>query len=338
MTMRLRTGAEKSTGVHQPRLLRRAVLALALLGATTGSMAAGFPERPIRLVVAFPPGGGVDVAARLIGERVSRKLNQPVVVENLPGAAGNIGTDRVVKSKADGYTLLFASIANGINPSLYARLPFNPERDLAPVSLLSTSPYVLMANPASGISSISDLKKHSESTPGGVQFASAGSGSGSHLFMELLRATLKVPMTHVPYKGAAPAMNDVLGGQVPVVFDSIITGLPLIKAGKVKALGLSTQTRSAVAPEISTLHELGVTGYNATSWFGVFAPAGTPSEVVSTLSVAFAEAVKDPATAAKMRELGSDPVGSDPETLARFFANEVSTWRKLVRDIGVTLD
>jgi tripartite-type tricarboxylate transporter receptor subunit TctC len=299
---------------------------------------ADYPTKPIRMVVPFPPGGGVDVAARVISQSLSQRLGQPVVVENVSGAGGNIGADKAAKAPADGYTILFGSGALAINPSLYKNLPFDPVRDFAPVSLILTTPFVLMASNASPIRTIKELADAAKSAPGKLQYASAGNGSASHLFTELLTTELGIKLTHVAYRGATPAMNDVLGGHVPIVFDSIITTLRLIRAGKVRAIAVSSKTRSSVAPEIPTVAESGVPGFEAANWMGLLVPTGTPKDIIGRLGSEAAEGLKDPAVRERMKELGAEAIGSSPEAFDRYFRGELAKWSKVARDAKVELN
>lgn len=284
-----------------------AVLILAGLPAAYGA----YPDKPLRLVVGFPAGGASDVAARAIAEKMSSELGQPIVVENKAGAASNIASAHVAAAAPDGYTMLFGTISLSINGSLYKNLPYDAKRDLAPVSQLSTAPFLLVANPSTPYKSVADLlaaaKKGGKKEP--VYYASAGNGSGAHLFMELFTSKAGIGMEHVPYRGAAPAMADVLGGQVGVTFDNIITTLPLVQSGKLRALAVSSAKRSAAAPDVPTLAEAGVPGYDASSWFGLFVPAGTPADVVERLNKAAVHAVNTPEVVATLRGVGAEPVG-----------------------------
>jgi tripartite-type tricarboxylate transporter receptor subunit TctC len=327
--------------------LRRtlAAFSIPLLGLLSGAapgqaLAADYPSKPIRIVVGFPAGGASDAAARAIGQKLSERMGQPVIIDNRPGAASNIGSENVVHSPADGYTMLLGTISLAINPSLYTQLPFDPVRDLTPVSMVASAPFLLVVNPSSPIKSVADLIAAAKKQTGSntLFFASAGNGSGAHLFMELFSSMAGIHMTHVPYKGAAPAMTDVLGNQVPLTFDNIITTLPLVKSGKLRALGVSTRQRSEVAPDIPTLDELGVTGFDATSWFGLFVPAGTPKDIVARLSAETAAALKDPVVRQRMMAVGAEPVSSTPEEFGRFYRAEVAKWRKVVHDAKIHLD
>jgi len=308
-----------------------------LLTPISGSAATSFPEKAVRMVVGFTPGGGVDVAARALSGVLANELGQSVVVENLSGAGGNIATDNVVRSKADGYTLLFGSIALAINPSLYKSLKFDPVKQLRAVSLVSTSPFVLLANAKSGINSVQDLVAQAKSGKN-IDFASAGNGSGSHLFMQQFSDLAGIKLTHIPYRGAAPALNDVLGNQVPVVFDSIMTTLPYIKAGALKALGLSSIQKSIVAPDIPSLDELGVKGMDSTSWFVVFAPANTSQPVIDKLERAIKNALAKPELKKQFGAMGAAVVASSADEAQKFYESEVRKWALVVKASGVQLD
>jgi tripartite-type tricarboxylate transporter receptor subunit TctC len=271
---------------------------------------------------------------------MSERVGRPIVVDNKPGAASNIAADQVAKAAPDGYTVLFGTISLAINPGLYSKLPYDALKDLTPVVQVSSAPFLLVVNPKSPIGSVKDLLALAKS--GGenakLDYATAGNGSGSHLFMELFTSLAGIQLSHIPYKGAAPAMNDVLGGQVQITFDNIITTLPLVKAGRLRALAVSTAQRSSVAPEIPTLAEAGVAGYDATSWFGLFVPAGTPQEIVNRLSAETAEALKDPKVRETLMNVGAEPVGAGPQVFGSFFRTEVARWSKVVRDAKVHVD
>jgi len=322
-------------GMHA---LRFAAVALALAAFATSAAAQAWPAQPVRIVVGYPAGGASDVAARLVGQKMAERLGQPVVIDNRPGAAGNIGAEAVAKAAPDGYTLLLGTISLSVNPSLYPKMAYDPLKDLAAISMISSTPFVLVSNPASPYTSARALLDAARAGKAPIHYATAGNGSGSHLFTELLSSTAGVKLTHVPYRGAAPAMNDVLGNQVPVTFDNIITTLPLVKGGKLRALAVSTGQRSKVAPDIPTLAESGVPGFDATAWFGLFAPAGTPRDVILRLNREVAEAVKDPAVSEKLLQLGAEPASTTPEQFDAFFRGEVSKWGKVVRQAQIKLD
>jgi tripartite-type tricarboxylate transporter receptor subunit TctC len=315
-----------------------ALLALGALTTAPLAWAQAYPSKPIRIVVGYPAGGASDVAARIVGQKLSERMGQPVVIDNRPGSAGNVGAEAVVRAAPDGYTLLLGTISLSVNPSLYPKMTYDPAKDLVAVSMISSTPFLLVSNPNSPYKTTKDLLDGARSTAGGINYATAGNGSGSHLFTELLSSTAGIKLVHVPYKGAAPAMNDVLGNQVPVTFDNIITTLPLVKSGKLRALAVSTKTRSKVAPEIPTLDESGVPGFDATAWFGLFAPAGTPRDVVAKLNQEVAEAVKDATVNDKLLQLGAEPVSSSPEAFDSFFKGEVAKWARVVKSAKVQID
>jgi tripartite-type tricarboxylate transporter receptor subunit TctC len=327
--------------------LTKAMTAFCLLcpGIAPGAASAqplAWPDKPIRIVVGFPAGGASDMAARAVGRKLSERLGQPVVVDNRPGAASNIAADMVAHAPADGYSILLGTIALSINPSLYPKLSFDPLRDLIPVSMIASSPFLLVVNPRSPFKSVNGLiaGANSPSRQGSKElfYASAGNGSGAHLFTELFASTAGIHLAHVPYKGASAAMSDVLADVVPITFDNIITTLPLVKAGKLRALGVSSKQRSKVAPEIPTLHEMGVVGFDATSWFGLFVPAGTPKEIVTRLNRETAEALKDPSVRDSLLAVGAEPVGSSQADFAGFYRSELEKWRKVVREGNVRID
>lgn len=306
------------------------------------TQSASYPSKPIKLIVGYPPGGASDLAARIIGQKLAERFNQAVVVENRAGSAGNISAELVVKSPADGYTLLLGTISLSINPSLYPRLSYDPVKDLRAISMISSTPFLLVVNPKSPYKTATEFldaaRGKGGGKPGDINYATAGNGSGSHLFTELLSSTANIKLTHVPYKGAAPALNDVLANQVQVAFDNIMTSLPLVKVGKLRALAVSTRQRSHVAPDIPTLDEIGVKGFDASAWFGLFAPAATPNEVINQLSRDVAETLKDPIVSEKLLQLGAEPMSSNPEAFGAFFKSEVSKWARVVQSAKVQLD
>jgi tripartite-type tricarboxylate transporter receptor subunit TctC len=322
-------------------LQKRWIAAAALmLGAAAGARAADYPDHAIRMVVGFPAGGASDVAARAVAAKMGQILGQAIIVDNRPGAASNIGSNIVAKAKPDGYTLMFGTISFAINGSLYKDLSFDAIRDFAPISELASSPFILLVNPKFNVRTVRQLIDAARAAPADkpIQFASAGNGSGAHLFTELFTSMAGIHLAHVPYRGAAPAMADVLGNQVPMTFDNIITSLPLVKSGQLVALGVSSAQRSKVAPDIPTLNESGVPGFDATAWFGLFAPAGTSEAIVQKLNKAATQAVQDPAVSKTLLGLGAEPTSSSPQAFATFFRNEVNKWSKVVRDAHVQIN
>ncbi|RDK06607.1 tripartite tricarboxylate transporter substrate binding protein [Cupriavidus lacunae] len=311
---------------------------LATLG-LAGAAQAAYPDKPIRLIVGFPAGGASDVAARAIAAKMGAMLGQAIVIENKAGAASNIGSDYVAKATPEGYTLLFGTISLAVNPSLYRKLSYDPLKDLAPIAQVASTPFLVVVNPGTPYHSLADLiaaAKRPADKP--IYFASAGNGSGAHLFAELFNSQAGVKMRHVPYRGAAPAMSDVLGGQVPLTFDNIVTTLPLVKGGKLRPLAVTSKTRSRAAPDIPTVAEAGVPGYDATAWFGLFAPAGTPADVIQKLSATAAQATQAPEVRAALEAVGCDPMGTSPHDFDAFFKSEVRKWAKVVDEAHVHLD
>ena len=317
---------------------------LCTLGLTSLTLAqpALYPSKPIRLIVGYPAGGASDVAARIVGQKLSERMGQSLVVENRPGSAGNIGAEVVAKAAPDGYTLLLGTISLSVNPSLYPKMNYDPLKDLSAISMISSTPFLLVVNLKSPYRTARDFlevaRGKAGSKAGDINYGSAGNGSGSHLFTELLSNTAGIKLTHVPYKGAAPVVNDLLANQIHVAFDNIMTSLPLVKAGKLRALAVSTKQRSRVAPDIPTLDEVGVTGFDANAWFGLFAPIGTPREIVNQLSLEVAEVLKDSGVNEKLLQLGAEPMSSSPEFFGNFFKAEMLKWACVVQVAKVQID
>jgi tripartite-type tricarboxylate transporter receptor subunit TctC len=291
--------------------------------------------------VGFPAGGASDVAARAIASQMTTQLGQQVIVENKPGAASNIGAEFVAKSKPDGYTLLLGTISTSINGSLYKNLNYNPSTDFVAVSQIASTAFLLVSNPNSPYKTVADIIAAAKKAQGTSQlpdYATAGNGSGSHLFTELFASMAGIKLNHIPYRGAAPAVADVMGGQVPITFDNILTTLAQTKSGKLHAIAVSTKTRSSVAPEIPTIAESGVPGYDATAWFGIFAPKGTPTPIVNKLAESIQAAVRTPAVTEVLLKSGAEPVGSTPAEFDAFYKAEVAKWAQVVKNANVKID
>jgi len=316
------------------RTLTAMLLGLALTATAGSAIAAEYPNGPIKLVVGYTPGGASDIVTRTVATALSRQLGQSVIVENRPGAASNIAGASVAAAKPDGYTLLLGTIAMSINPSLYKDMSFNPLKDFAPVSQVASSPFMLVATAASGIKSVPELITAARAAQPPLSYASAGVGSGANLFMEYFRAQADIPLMHVPYRGTAPAIADMLGGRVPLTFDNIMTNLPLVKEGKFVALAVSTAQSVDMAPDVPPLSKY-VPGFEATAWFGVFAPAGTPQAIVEKLSAATAKAMQDPDARNTLQKMGAEPVTSTPEQFAAFYKNEVEKWRDVIQRANI---
>ncbi|MGD9773304.1 tripartite tricarboxylate transporter substrate binding protein [Diaphorobacter sp.] len=298
-----------------------------------------WPAKPIKWVVPFPPGGAMDVIARTLGEKAGRTLGQPFVIENRPGAGGNIGADAVAKSPADGYTIMITSIGMATNKALYPRLSYDPQKDFAPVSLLAVVPNVLVVNASkTADKSVADVIARAKRDPGKLTYASAGNGTSIHLAGEVFASMAGLDLLHVPYKGSGPAVTDMLGGQVDLMFDSITSARPHIQAGKLRALGVTSAKRSATLPDVPTIAEAGVPGYEVSPWFAVFAPAGTPQAIVAKINAALIDAMKQPDTLAKFETIGAEPIGSTPQQLATHLDKELARWGKLIKERNIRMD
>jgi len=294
-----------------------------------------YPAKPIRFVVPFTPGGGNDVLARTIGQKLYEAWGQPVIVDNRPGAAGNIGAELVAKAAPDGYTFLIAANSIlAINPTLYDKAPFDPVKSFVPVTLIGAVPIVLVVNPSVPASSVNELVALAKSKPDGLSYASSGSGSPQHLSAELFKSMAGVKIVHVPYKGAAPAVTDLLGGQVQMLLGPINSVLPHVKRGRLRALGVATTKRLAYLPDLPTIAEGGVPGYWSDIWFGLVAPAGTPKEVVDKLNREIAKILVQSDVKEKLVAQGIEPLTSTPEEFATLIKTDLARWAKVIKDSG----
>ena len=308
-------------------------------GAAMAQPEANWPARPIRWIVPFPPGGAMDVIARTLGDTAARELGQPVVIENRPGAGGNIGADFVAKQPADGYTIMITSIGMATNKALYSRLSYDPVKDFAPISLLAVVPNVLVVNTAkSADKSVKDVLADARREPGKLTYASAGNGTSIHLAGEVFASMAGLQLLHVPYKGSGPALTDMLGGQVDLMFDSITSARPHIQSGKLRALGVTTARRSSALPDVPTIAEAGVPGYEVSPWFAVFAPAGTPAAVVTRLNQVLNDAIRQPDNLKKLEGVGAEPIGSTPQELATHLDKELNRWGRIIKERNIHLD
>lgn len=319
------------------RTLMRATAGALLLLAAPLSMAQAWPARPIRLVVPFPPGGLIDNMARLVGSRLSQELGQPVVIDNKPGAGGNVGAAEVARAPADGYTLLMASPALTISPAVYKNLPYQPSQ-LAPVALLGRVPNVLLVNPASGIGKVQDLVGRAKAKPGQLNYASNGNGTSLHLSAELFKRRSETFITHVPYRGAAAAITALLSGEVDMMFDNLPSAIGQIQAGKLRALAVTTAQRSTALPDVPTLAEAGMEGFNVSAWFGVAAPAGLPAPVATRLADALQKVVQQPEVAAAMQRQGADPAFMDAASAAAALNADAAQWKQVAAFAKIQLD
>ena len=316
----------------------RAIAALTLMCTAALAAAQDYPTRPIRLVVPQPAGGPTDIVARLVAQKLSERLGQQVIVDNRPGAGSNIGTEVVAKSPKDGYTLVVATVQHIVNPFLFPALPFDPVRDFTPVTLMTKAYIVLDVNPDVPVQNVKELIAYAKSRPGGLSWASAGNGSTSHLALELFKVETGVAATHVPYKGTPPALNDLLGGRVQVMFDGVITSLPHIKAGKLKPLAVASNTRSPLLPDVPTMTEAGVPGFETVGLAAVLAPAGTPQAVVDRLAREIAAILKTPDVRSQLEAMGLEIVASSPAEFASYIDVESKKCGKLIKDAKVTVD
>jgi tripartite-type tricarboxylate transporter receptor subunit TctC len=291
------------------------------------------------VIVPFAPGGATDILGRLTAAELGTALGQPFVVENRAGAGGNVGSDLVAKASADGYTLLFGAAGNiGINPSLFANMPYDPARDLAPISLIAEVTNVLVVHPSVNARSVQELIALARATPGGLVYASSGNGSTIHLSAELFASMTQLSMTHVPYRGSGPAMADLLAGRVALMFDNLPSALPHVREGRLRALAVTAARRTPVLPDVPTIAEAGVPGYEATSWFGLFAPAGTPREIVDRIAREMAAFARRPEVAERIRALGAEPITNTPEGFAVMVRSEIAKWGAVVRASGARAD
>ncbi len=328
-----------TSGGRSTRILVRALLvAAALVAAGRFCVAGDYPEKPIRLFLPFPAGGAVDIVARVVTSRMAEQLGRPFVIDNRAGAGGVIATDATAKAAPDGYTLLLTSPNHTINAALNGKLPYDSERDLVPISIVAEVPELLVSHPAAPFTSFPGFVDYARKNPGKLNYASAGNGTLPHVTMELLLRRTGISVAHIPYRGAAPAMTDLLAGQVQVKMDTYTTSAPLIADGRLRALAIASRARSALLPDIPTVAEMGVAGYEGILWIGLMAPAGTPKPIIDKLAASVRDAVHSPATAARLQHDGVDIGGGTPKDFAALIAKEIAQWRELAQSARITLD
>lgn len=337
---RLRAGIFRAAPVAGRRRWTLALLMATLWAAAPGlAGAAGYPDKPLRLVVPFPAGGAADMMARGMAQRLGTELGQQVVIENRGGAGGTTAAELVARAPADGYTLFFATMGtHAINPSLYAKLRYDPVKDFAPVALTHTTPRVLVVGAAVPARNVKELIALARQKPGVLSYGSAGNGSSSHLSGALFDALAGVQMMHVPYKGSAPLLTDVLAGRVDMTFDSYTVYEEHIRSGRARALAVTSRTRLSALPDIPTLAEAGLAGYDVSNWLGVMAPAQTPKAVIDTLNAALVRAMATPELRKQLTQLGIEPASSSPQEFAQLVRAEIPKWNKIVKQSGATLD
>ena len=297
-----------------------------------------YPNKPIRIIVAYTPAGATDILARAVGQKMSETFGQPVVIENRPGANGNIGTDVAAKATPDGHTLLMVTAGtHGINPSLYRKLPWDAVKDFAPVSLVAMVPNIFVVNNSVPAKSIKEFIAYLKASPNKFNYGSPGNGSTAHLSMELFKTMTGTNMQHIPYKGSAGVLTDVMGGQILATMDNMPPYLPQVKAGKIRALAVSTPKRSPAVPDVPTVAEAGVAGYSSGAWFGLVAPAGTPKPIVEKLATETQRILKLPDVNERLSALGAEPVGDSPTQFAAHITSEIAKWAKVIKDANVEL-
>ena len=311
----------------------------AALTAAPAALAQTYPTKTVRMIVAFPPGGTTDILARATAQKLTEAFGQQVVIDNRPGAGGNIGTELVARSPADGYTLL-ASPGSTLtsNPAVYAKVPFDTVRDFAPVTIIAEVPNVLIVHPSLPVKTVKELIALAKTRPGQLAYASTGAGQSTHLSAELFKQMARVDMIHVPYKGSAPALTDMVAGQVTVMFDNMPSCLPFVKAGRLKAIAVTSTKRSPTTPELPTVAEAALPGFDVTVWFSVLAPANTPRDIVARLNGEIVKALKAPDMRERLSQQGAEPVGNTPEEFSAVIKRDLAKWSKLVKDANIRLD
>jgi tripartite-type tricarboxylate transporter receptor subunit TctC len=317
------------------------LLALGTLGASCAFAqgAANYPSKPIRILVPFPAAGTTDILARAVGNEMQKAWGQPVVVENRPGAGGNLGSDVVAKAAPDGYTLLVGAVSpQAINVTLYPKMPYDVMRDFAHITLIAVVPNLLEVHPSVPVKTVKELIDLAKSKPGALSYASSGSGTSIHLSAELFKSMAGVDMLHIPYKGSAPAITDLMAGQVQLMFDNLPSSIAQVKAGRLRAIAVTTLTRSPALPDVPTIAESGLPGYDASSWFGMHAPAGTPKDIVNKIHGVVAKALRTPEMIERLSTQGAQPVGNTPEEFTEFVRAEIAKWAKVVKASGARVD
>jgi tripartite-type tricarboxylate transporter receptor subunit TctC len=324
-----------------PAMRNRFALSIGLCAAIAGPRAAAseYPAKPIRIIAQFTPGSSTDILARIVAQKMGQDWNQQVVVDNRPGAGGVLGTEMGAKANPDGYTLTMAvSAAFGINPSLYAKLPYDVVRDFAPISTLGLTPQTLVVSPSTAFKSVKEFVAAAKDKPGQINYASLGTGSTSHLTMEMFRSAAGIKLNHVPFKGSAEAHTALIGGQVPAMFDAIPATLPQIKSGRLRGLGIATLKRSQFLPDLPTIAESGYPGFEAVGWIGIAAPAKTPDAILDKLNAEMVKIINEPDVKEKLATLAFTPVGDTRAQFAAFMKSEIAKWGKAVKDSGAKAD
>jgi tripartite-type tricarboxylate transporter receptor subunit TctC len=330
---------QRARAIVLSRVVLGTLVALLAVVAAPGAAAQAYPARPVKLVVPFPPGGPLDATGRLVAQKLTEAWGQPVVVENKPGAGGNIGADLVAKSAPDGYTILLGALStHAVNPTLYPNMPYDAVRDFAPITLLATTPNVLVVNPSLPVNSVKELVAYAKANPGKLAFGSGSNGSAGHLAGELFKVETGTDIIHVPYKGAAPAMQALLAGDVQFMFDNLASATPQVKAGKLKALAVTTARRSPLAPELPTMAEAGLPGFDITTWYGLMAPAGTPSAIVAKWNAEVTKILNSPDVKERLAAQGAEAAPTTPDQFAAFIKAEIPKYARIVKASGAKVD
>jgi tripartite-type tricarboxylate transporter receptor subunit TctC len=319
-------------------LIKRVIPAAALMLAAGLASAQAYPNKPVKLVVPYPPGGPTDIVARVVAQQLSEQTGQQFIVENKAGAGGNLGAEAVARAPADGYTLLVGTTAHAINMSIFKNLNYDVQRDFAPVSLLTQGPLVLVANPAFPAKTVAEVIAQAKAQPGVLNYASSGNGQSTHLSAELFNMMAGVKLNHVPYKGSAPALTDVIAGQVPLMFDTMLSSMPFVKAGKLRAIAVTSPQRSAAAPDVPTIAESGLPGYEVFAWNGLLAPTGTPPAIITKLGEEMKKALELPAVKDRFAAQGFAATYTTPEATAQFVKAEVDKWTRAVKASGAKVE
>jgi len=320
-------------------MLKRLLVGIVLAFSVTSAFAQQFPSRPVRIINPFAPGGATDILARQMAQKLGEMWGQAVVVENRAGASGAIGVEMVAKSPPDGYTLLIATqTTHAANPALYPKLPYDAAKDFAPLTLAGSTPLALMVRPSIPVTDVKQLIAHAQKNPAKLVYASGGNGTSQHLTAELMKSMSKTYMLHIPYRGAGPALADLLGGQVDLMFDNLPTALPHINSGKLRGLAVTSASRSKLAPDLPTMAESGLPGFDLTTWFAFYAPAGTPAAIVDKISSDMRRVLAQPDMQQRLAAIGVDIIASSPNELAAFQRAEIAKWGKIVKDSGAKLD
>lgn len=319
-------------------MLKTLIAALALACLATGALAQKYPSKPVKMIIPVPPGSGTDLIGRTLATKMSANMGVPFVVENRGGASAAIGTDLLAKSPPDGYTIMMGYTVHATNPLFNTKLPYDTLKDTAPIAYVCYIPLVLVVNPSVPVKSVNELTAMARNYPNKVSYASGGAGAGAHLSGELFRLLTRTDIVHIPYKGNAPAVADLLGGQVHMMFDIVTTSLPLARAGKLRALAVTSAKRSSLAPELPTMIEAGLPGFETTGWYMMLAPAGMPKDVMTTLNTELNKAMKDPEVGGKLAAQGVEWVGGTPEQADAFLRSEMVRWAKIAKETGMKAD